>query len=61
MSDKRCGTCRWWDPLPKASEWHETAPGDCGWTRANLPEPLYRVTEEDDGTDCAKWEKPDVQ
>lgn len=57
--DRRCGTCKWWEPDTDPSNritgerW-----GNCEWPTANLPASMSRYAvemDENEGTDCSQW------
>ena len=59
-SDRRCGTCRWWDErkeLGRQLKW-----GDCNWPRPFwiVPKSDRDVLWEENGTTCPTWEARDA-
>lgn len=54
--DKRCGTCRWWQP------WGTT--GECMWNgnvpACIVPRDNWFLMNEADGTGCPCWEPKDA-
>lgn len=51
-TDRRCGTCKWWEPWRGWSGW-----GGCVWFKAHMPAAMRAMPDmhETTGTDCSQW------